>query len=213
MENVSYDLLIADGTASEFNFKTSFDPESISANTDNLKLVGKANVVGSEQVVSFETPIDNLEFSFVLAGSEDAEKFKTKDTLLKINPANIKVEGSDSGAIKDWIAKEVQASAISLQQKAIAGEVDTLTKLPVTMMIPMGATYLAGVGARKIQITDNFIEFGFTPESFGKIVNPRVFGRLKKIKTQFDEEDENTPGLQMIIDENFFNMFVRQIGI
>jgi hypothetical protein len=36
--------------------------------------------------------------------------------------------------------------------------------------------------------------------------------KMKKINHEFGDE-ESSPGIQMIIDENFFNMFMRQMGV
>jgi hypothetical protein len=58
----------------------------------------------------------------------------------------------------------------SVQKKALSGDVDTLMSCPLSMMIPLGATYLGGFAAKKIQISDNYIDYGFSPDSFKKFI-------------------------------------------
>eukprot|EP00997_Jenningsia_sp_PLL12_P011812 NODE_957_length_1353_cov_34.382669_g796_i0.p3 GENE.NODE_957_length_1353_cov_34.382669_g796_i0~~NODE_957_length_1353_cov_34.382669_g796_i0.p3 ORF type:complete len:98 (-),score=38.39 NODE_957_length_1353_cov_34.382669_g796_i0:516-809(-) len=94
------------------------------------------------------------------------------------------------------------------EESVMKGDMETLIKAPFSMIVPLGFTYLASLGAKKVDVEDDFVSFGLMPESFSKIIDQRVMGNMKKIKHDFDDELKDT-GIQAIIDENFFNMFIR----
>jgi len=87
-------------------------------------------------------------------------------------------------------------------------EMDTLMDSPIALMAPFGLTYLAGLGAKKIEINDEFVDYGLAPKSFIPAFGERVTKNLKKINHEFSQDYQNK-GFSLILDENFFNMFVR----
>ena len=94
-------------------------------------------------------------------------------------------------------------------KRLMSADMDTLLKSPFALMAPFGLTYLAGLGAKKIEIHDDFIDYGLAPKSFIPAFGERVTKNLKKIKHEFSQDYENK-GFSLIMDENLFNMFIRQ---
>lgn len=111
-------------------------------------------------------------------------------------------------AIREWIASETQRTVRALQKDAMQGDIKVGNTLPLGVLVPAAITYIASMGAKDIVVDEHVLEFGFSPEVFKQIVHPRTMSKLKKINAKF-EENENSPGLQAVLDENFFNMFIR----
>lgn len=65
---------------------------------------------------------------------------------------------------------------------------DTLMATPVGLMAPFGLTYLAGLGSKKIEINESFVDYGLSPKSFIPAFGERVTKNLKKIKHDFAED-------------------------
>lgn len=80
------------------------------------------------------------------------------------------------------------------------------------MVVPLGIAYYASEGAKKLEITDEAAKVALTPESFERFVDKKTQGELKVIKHKIDEEAFANSGFNFILDENFFNMFIRQLN-
>lgn len=64
-------------------------------------------------------------------------------------------------------------------------------KAPLSVLGPMGVVYLASLGAKKTEVGDTYIDFGFTPASFIPMFGNSVLTQLKKIDHKFNEEKVN----------------------
>jgi hypothetical protein len=68
--------------------------------------------------------------------------------------------------------------------------------------------YFASFGADKMEFTDNFIEYEFSPVSM-KLVKPSNFYEefIQEINTEFapQEAGEDPSAVQLIIDQNLIN--------
>lgn len=64
-------------------------------------------------------------------------------------------------------------------------DMETMLNSPIALMAPFGLTYLAGLGAKKIEITDDYIDYGLAPRSFIPMFGEKVTKNLKKIAHDF----------------------------
>jgi len=64
-------------------------------------------------------------------------------------------------------------------------------KSPLSVIVPMGMVYIASLGAKKTEVGETYIDFGFTPTSFIPMFGKNVMQALKKIDHKFNEEKEN----------------------
>ncbi len=76
-------------------------------------------------------------------------------------------------------------------------------------MAPVLGLYLATYASEKVEFSDKFVEYDFSPLST-KFVTKLHEEFLRPIKSDFipNEDGEEQSALQMIIDENFINGIV-----
>ena len=163
IENVLMSLAQAEGELADFDFDTTFTNELISTHSSNLLFRGQGKV--GEEEVHFEAPLDRMAFQFVAADDE----FKHEDIVLEIQADKIKVEPEQSAnnpAVQAWIKEQLALGVHNVEKKALSGDFETLMTAPLSLIIPLGFTYVAALGAKKVEVSEKFIDYGFNPESF-----------------------------------------------
>jgi len=206
LENVSCSMAQREGELKDVKFDTLFSNEAISASSGAMKFTGSFKL--GEQEVLYEAPIDRIAVEFL----SKTDQFEKQDLIGQISAAGITLspsQGSSEEAIKQALQERL-VQVISDYDKSLMGaDMETLLKSPIALMAPFGLTYLAGLGAKKIEIMDDYIDYGLSPRSFIPMFGEKVTKNLKKIAHDFSADYQNT-GFSVIIDENLPNMFIRQ---
>lgn len=99
----------------------------------------------------------------------------------------------------------------NIRSEALGGNEQFVQKLPAISLAPVVGLYYASFMAERIEFTDSYIEYEFSPVSMGVIDKNRLYDEfLKAIKTEFapSEESDDPSALQMIIDENLINSVI-----
>jgi hypothetical protein len=120
-------------------------------------------------------------------------------------------EHGHSELLKNWLAKRLIDELHSIKASALSGKEDTISKLPALSLAPAVGLYYAAFLAEKVEFTDSYIEYEFSPVSL-KLMKPKSIHPefIKPIQTTFADSDssEEPSALQMIIDENLINVVV-----
>ena len=99
----------------------------------------------------------------------------------------------------------------NIKEEALGGNEQLVQKLPAISLAPVVGLYYASFMADRIEFTDSYIEYEFSPVSIGAIDADRLYDEfIKAIPTEFapSEESEDPSALQMIVDENMINSVI-----
>jgi hypothetical protein len=111
--------------------------------------------------------------------------------------------------VKNWLSKRLIEELHSIKTDSLAGKEAMIAKLPALSLAPVVGLYYATFLAERVEFTDSYIEYEFSPVSL-KLMRPRNVHKefIKQIDTKFAEADlsEEPAALQMIIDENLINV-------
>lgn len=93
-----------------------------------------------------------------------------------------------------------------IKDDTMSGSLHYLQKLPILNLTPLIALYHVTNAAEKVKMTNDFLEYNFSPKSF-KFVKEINEDLLKPIDSDFApmRDDSGQRALQVIIDENFPN--------
>ena len=88
--------------------------------------------------------------------------------------------------MKTWVQSKLSDAIHNIGLEITAGKESVINKLPVVSLAPLVGLYFAAFGADKIQFTDEFIEYEFSPVSM-KLVKPQNLHEefLKELQTDF----------------------------
>jgi hypothetical protein len=153
--------------------------------------------------VSFEVKEGNADFT---AGISKIA-FKSIDFTLpqvSIQSDNIAFKEHDHTAeLNTWLQTRLSDALHTLKKDAFAGRDSVIGKLPALSIAPLVGLYFAAYGADKMQFTDEFIEYEFSPVSLKIVKEANLHEEfIQAIETDFAqrEEGEEASALQLIID-------------
>ncbi len=78
-----------------------------------------------------------------------------------------------------------------------------ILKIPVPLLLPLGAAQVLGFGSERMKFDNNFVEYGFSPKTFG-LAKEQNMEMLEDVGTEFPSDDKNE-ALSLIVDQNFIN--------
>jgi hypothetical protein len=137
-----------------------------------------------EQDVTYEAPIDRIGVEFL----SKTDQFEKQDLVGQISAAAIILtpsQGSQDEAIRQALQQRLVQVISDYDKNLMGADMETLLKSPIALMAPFGLTYLAGLGAKKIEIQDGYIDYGLSPRSFIPMFGEKVTKNLKKIAHDF----------------------------
>jgi len=95
-------------------------------------------------------------------------------------------EHGHAAIVKDWLQAKLADEIHHIGSEISLGRQDLIDKLPVMSVAPMLGLYFASFGADKMEFTEDFIEYEFSPVSM-KLVKPSNFYDefIQEINTEF----------------------------
>jgi hypothetical protein len=204
----------------DFNYRLSLDQSHyLGIESDELILTGAGKIVHNSNEESGEDfsitgPVSNFKVSFeVKEGNADFTAgiskiaFKSIDFTLpqvSIQSDNIAFKEHDHTAeLNTWLQTRLSDALHTLKKDAFAGRDSVIGKLPALSIAPLVGLYFAAYGADKMQFTDEFIEYEFSPVSLKIVKEANLHEEfIQAIETDFAqrEEGEEASALQLIID-------------
>lgn len=111
--------------------------------------------------------------------------------------------------LESWISKRLIDVLHNIKTDSLAGKEAVISKLPALSLAPVVGLYYATFLAERVDFTDSYIEYEFSPVSL-KLMKPKNLHKefIKKIDTKFADSDnsEEPSALQLIVDENLINV-------
>jgi hypothetical protein len=88
--------------------------------------------------------------------------------------------------VKDWIASRLLEELHNIKTDALGGKEAMVAKLPALSLAPVVGLYYAAFLAERVEFTDSYIEYEFSPVSL-KLLKPKYVYEefIKSIDTQF----------------------------
>ncbi len=83
-----------------------------------------------------------------------------------------------------WVSEQLLKQIKLIKEDTFGGSIHYLQKLPVLNITPLIALYHAINAAEKVNMTNEFLEYDFSPKSF-KLVQDQNEELLKAIETNF----------------------------
>lgn len=113
--------------------------------------------------------------------------------------------------MKNWVASRLLEELHSIKTDALGGKEAMVAKLPALSLAPVVGLYYAAFLAERVEFTDSYIEYEFSPVSL-KLLKPKYVHDefIKSIDTQFhpQEQGDEQSALQLIVDENLINVVI-----
>ncbi len=82
--------------------------------------------------------------------------------------------------VKDWVQKRLVEEMHNIRSEALGGNEQLVQKLPALSLAPVVGLYYASFMAERIEFTDSFIEYEFSPVSMGVIDKNRLYDEFVK---------------------------------
>lgn len=231
IKGLSVSLTPTEGIAhDDFNYRLSLDESKfLGIEADDLYLKGTGQIVhaGSESGEEFtlEGPVTGFRVAFEVKDNTEGAKqskkidFKSIDFTLAEDATTVKSasnlfqEHGHAAELKKWVREQLSAALHKIKDDAFLGKDAVIAKLPALSLAPMVGLYFAAFGADRMQFTDEFIEYEFSPVSLKLVKQANLYDEfLKAIDTDFaaQEEGEEPSALQLIVDQNLLNGFIGQ---
>ncbi len=121
--------------------------------------------------------------------------FKNEDLHVIATSPTVFSEHGHNEELKNWLAKRLIDELHSIKTSALSGKEDTIAKLPALSLAPAVGLYYAAFLAEKVDFTDSYIEYEFSPVSL-KLMKPKSLHAefIKPIETTFaDSESSDEP--------------------
>lgn len=201
IDALSVSLEPVSGAVEDFNYHLSLDQNKfLGLESDNMRFTGKGSLShngGAAEPFEVEGLLESFRASFELldaAAEKGKGKLDFKGLDIKVREGTLRVKSSDphfaehghTAEVKAWLERSLAAAIHGLSKEVTAGNQEVINKLPVLSLGPLVGLYFAAFGADKIQFTDQFIEYEFSPVSM-KLVRPQNLHEefLKEIETDF----------------------------
>ena len=234
LNNVSLSFMPIHVPVEDYDHHISFDETTfIGMEEKDVKFVGNGSVShsinGEIETFDFEGPVGTLKISFHLVDQLEeneygikSKEFQIKSFDFEVDSSKIEIKASGPKAhifeaehhgepIRKWIAENLHKSVNDIKDQIFEeGRHETLQKIPGQNLLPAFGIFYAAYFSENTQLTNEYIDFGFSPSQFG-LFSKKIFAQLKEIESEFEKpEKDNQDAIQIIIDENFFNSFVFQ---
>ena len=188
-----------------------------------MKILGSGKIIhgGSIEDFTIEGPVHDFRVAFEVdqkAGSTDKKiifkgidlTFNNQDLLIK-SSSSIFAEHGHSEEVKNWLSKRLIDELHNIKAQALLGKEETIAKLPALSLAPAVGLYYAAFMAERVEFTDSYIEYEFSPISL-KLMKPKSIHAefIKPIETSFapSESADEPSALQLIVDENLINVVI-----
>jgi len=178
IEGLSVSFEPKDGSRDQFDYKLSLDQTKfIGIESDNMKVWGTGKIVhgGNSEDFSIEGPVSNFRVTFEVAqnaGSTDKKisfkgidlSFNNQDLAITSNSAVFSEHGHGD-QLKTWLSQRLIDELHNIRADAMAGKESTIAKLPALSLAPAVGLYYAAFLAERVEFTDSYIEYEFSPVS------------------------------------------------
>ena len=186
----------------------------------NLRVVGTATfgVDDAAKTVSFTAPVNALKIEAEFVAEDNKEVLEinknAQKPALKEFEFDLGFVAFEDSSIPEGCGAEVHEGLIDgvmqMYDKLWAGDLESLTSMPVESFLPMIMIRHIGGLAREQKIDSQAVEFGFDPEMVFERVRKMPSKKpamLKAINSEFSRQtDAKDPTmLSIIIDENAVN--------
>ena len=224
IESLKVSFEPSNGEKDQFDYKLSLDQSKfIGIESDNMKIFGNGKIVhgGNSEEFTIEGPVQDFRVSFEVdqnAGSTDKKiifkgidlVFNNQDLII-VSTSPVFQEHGHSEELKNWLSKRLVDELHNIKTEALSGKEATIAKLPALSLAPAVGLYYAAFLAERVEFTDSYIEYEFSPVSL-KLMKPKSIHPefVKQIQTSFapsDSSDEPS-ALQLIVDENLINVVI-----
>ena len=207
----------------DYDFDVSInDPEKgyLGFEGKNLRVVGTATfgVDDAAKTVSFTAPVNALKIEAEFVAEDNKEVLEinknAQKPALKEFEFDLGFVAFEDSSIPEGCGAEVHEGLIDgvmqMYDKLWAGDLESLTSMPVESFLPMIMIRHIGGLAREQKIDSQAVEFGFDPEMVFERVRKmpsKKPGMLKAINSEFSRQtDAKDPTMvSIIIDENAVN--------
>lgn len=93
----------------------------------------------------------------------------------------------------------------------LSGSVAQVVRVPLSSAIPIFILYYTGMTATNVDFVGDYVEYGFNPVGL-QLAKESVYNELSDIKSGFEGEAKGKKALQVVLDENLINAFLKQFS-